>query len=287
MTRAMIFGCLMGLCAAQEEKKETQAVDENRQALVKSLEEFSKVGFKVKGSVKDKSPFGAMMKMSPLAAFEGGYTGSVGADGVIHLDVEVKNGAYELYAQKGKVVQRMTWSGPPVMMGDFPSEVGALLTGIRWLKNLPKDGIVKKADQEVEKTPCHVYQAAFPPALLESKAEGGDNPMANFKMMEVKKIDASFWVGQEDRLPRKIEVKVVKGYSQMVRMQMPGAGDDGEDEKNEGEDDEGGFNMQNMGKMKFTSVYSMTFSEIGKDLAVSIPEEMKKFFKEPAEKDDR
>ena len=250
---------------AQDAKEDAKTV------LTKALEASRKAGgFTVTGKVSREDPFAGMG--GPFGALmgegiEGEFTATVGANGVTTVKVENDNGVYELFRKGAKLVQRQTWTGRQAQAGAFAHEVTSILGLARLLKHLDGAKELKAGDaKKIGDVECVSVKGLFPAALAE---ESGDEGAGTLKLQELKKIEATFWIGKEDRLIRSIEMKLTKGFSSAIRL-PGGGGDDEEEDEEEGQ----GFGM---GKMKFVATYRLTLKGYDPSTNVEVPAELKKF----------
>ncbi len=279
--------------AAQDAEKKTHAEGEAHDLLKAGLEASQKAGgFKVEGRVDQENGMGGM-KIAGLGdgALEGKFTGSVGADGTIAIKLETSKGTYELFKKGGKVVQRQTWTGKQETVGAFAEEITSLLNLARLAKEAGRLKAVRLGEaKQVGGVDCSPLKAKLSNDVIAEEEDDDDSGMPGMKMklFELKKVDATVFVGKEDRLVRRIDVKLSKGPSAMIKMAARGMGGDEEDEEkkdekkkgdeDEDEDDDGG--MPGGAMLKSSTSYSVTIGGYDKELKVAIPEDVKRHFGE-------
>jgi hypothetical protein len=219
-----------------------------------------------------------MVVGAPMLAVgpEGKCSGTVGSDGVSHVKLEKDKNLYEVYRKGSKHVHRQVWKGTQIPAGSFAAETAAALNLGRLSKAAAKSKEVKREEgtKKVNETECVVIKVALTSDLVESdEEEGAAAGGIEFKMFELKRIEARLYFGKDDNLLRKAEYKFVKGFNAMIAGAMPGGG--GGDEEDE-EEDGGG-----MGAIKSsfatTIKLSLTFS---KTAAVSVPDDVKGLLQE-------
>ena len=250
-------------------------VDETKEQLKKGLEASAAAGgFTFTGSVDQDSPFGgaAMAMGAPMLAVgpDGKCSGTLGADGVSHIRLEKDKNVYEMFRKGTKVVHRQVWKGTQIPSGSFASEAAAVLNLARLAKIAAKSKDVKKEEgtKKVGETECVTYKVALSPDLVDSEEESEPAPGGmNFKMFELKKIEGRFYLGKDDNLLKKAEIKFVKGFNAMIAAAMPGGGGDDEDDD---EEDGGG-----MVKTTFSSTFKFTLGAFSKTAAVTVPDDVK------------
>ncbi len=270
--RTLALMAVTAWCAAAASGQDKK--DDAKELLKKALDVSQKAGgVTVSGSVSREDPFGGMGgQFGALMGegIEGDFTATIGANGITTVKVENENGVYELFQKGEKVVQRQTWTGQQIHAGAFAHEVTSILSLARLGKHLDQAKDLKKGDtKKVGDVECVPVRGLFPAALAEEP--GAEGPM-NLKLQELKKIEATIWIGREDHLVRSIEMKLTKGFSSAIR--LPGGGDEDDDE---GDEDEGGGQGFGMGKMKFVSTYRLTLKGYDKTTTVDVPAELKKF----------
>lgn len=265
--------------SAQDEK------GDGKDLLKRALDKSSQAGgLRLEGKVDAESPFEGMgLQLGGMegSGLTGKFTAVVGGNGTLLVKVENDKGSYECFRKKEKIVQRQTWTGKQVQPGDFPHEVSSILAFSRIAKAVDKSKDLKQAgDAKVGEVECVMVKGTLPADVIEEEPEADDAMQGlKFKMWELQKVEVAFYVGKEDGLVRKMEVKLTKGISSMIKMNMPGGG--GGDEEEEDEDDgQGQPGFGNFAKMKTTRTYTCTISGYEKDLEVQLPDDVKKYFQE-------
>ena len=282
MTKAWWVGVAALLLAAglsaQDEK------GDGKELLKRALEKSSGAGgLRLEGKVDAESPFEGMgLQLGGMdgSGLTGKFTAVVGGNGTLLVKVENDKGSYECFKRKDKIVQRQTWTGKQVQAGEFPNEVSSILAFSKLAKSLDKAKDLKEAGEaRVGDVECRIVKGTLPNGVIEEEEEADDaNQAFKFKMWELQKVEATFYVGKSDGLVRKMEVKLTKGISSMIKMNMPGGGGDEDDEDDEDNKGQPGFG--NMAKMKTSRTYTCTISGYEKDLEVQLPDDVKKYFQE-------
>ncbi len=284
MTLIIAVAAVLSLPVTQEDAAESKGL------LRKGLEASVKQGgFTLKGTVDHENPFSAMGVSVPgmsAGDLAGEFTGSVASDGTLALQVKAANGQYELYRKGQKIVQRQTWSGTQPQAGNFAGEATALahLAGI--LKQVEKaQGLKRLPPKKVGEAECDVVVASLPAGLIADTDEGDAGAAFRFKMIELQKVEATFYLARETGLVQRLEVRLTRGLSELIRANIPGAaGDEGEDKKKDDKKkDEGNPGLPgvgNFGAMKFVSSYRISVVKYDPELKVEIPAEVKRHFME-------
>lgn len=267
------------LGASYQDPPASPKSDEAKDLLKKGLETSAAAGgFTFTGSIDQDSPFGgaALAVGGPMLAVgpEGKCTGTLGTDGVSHVRIEKDKNSYDLYRKGSKIVHRQVWKGAQIAPGSFASEAAAALDLARLLKAAAKAKDVKKeADtKKVGDVDCVAIKVALSSDLVEAEEAPAGAGGFEFKMFELKRIDATFYFGKDDNLLRKAEYKFVKGLNAMIAGAMPGGG--GGDEDEEGEDGGG------MVKSSFATTFKITLGAFSKTAAVTVPDDVKELLKD-------
>ena len=246
--------------------------DEAKELLKKGLETSAAAGgFTFTGSVDQDSPFGGagMAMAGPMLSVgpQGKCTGTLGADGVAHVRLEKDKNIYELYRKGSKVVHRQVWKGAQAASGSFASEAGAALDLAKLAKAAAKSKDVKMEAEtkKVGDVDCVSIKTGLSADIVESEEAPAGGAGFEFKMFELKKIEATFYFGKDDHLLKKAEIKFVKGFNAMIAGAMPGGGGDDDD------DEDGG----GMVKSSFATTFKFTLGAFSKTAAVAVPDDVK------------
>jgi len=252
--------------------------DEAKDLLKKGLETSAAAGgFTFTGSIDQDSPFGgaAMAIGGPMLAVgpDGKCTGTLGADGVTHVRIEKDKNVYDLFRKGSKIVHRQVWKGTQIASGSFASEAAAALDLAKLVKAAAKSKDVKRDGdtKKVGDVDCVAIKVALSSDLVETEEAPAGGAGFDFKMFELKRIDATFYFGKDDHILRKAEYKFVKGLNAMIAGAMPGGGGD-EDE--DGEDGGGGM------KKSFATTFKITLGAFSKTAAVTMPDDVKELLKD-------
>lgn len=250
-------------------------VEDAKELLKKGLETSAAAGgFTFTGSVDQDSPFGgaAMAIGAPVLAVgpEGKCSGTLGADGVSHIRIEKDKNVYELYRKGSKTVHRQVWKGTQVASGNFASEAVAALDLAKLAKAGSKSKDVKKEEgtKKVGEVECTVVKATLSPDIVEEAAAGAGG--FDFKMLELKRVEARFYFGRDDHLLRKAEFKFVKGFNAMIAGALPGGGGGGDEDE-----DEDGGGAGGVVKSSFSTTLKLTLGAFSKTAAVTVPDDVK------------
>ncbi|HZL71659.1 MAG TPA: hypothetical protein VFC86_04310 [Planctomycetota bacterium] len=254
--------------------------DEAKDLLKKGLETSAAAGgFTFTGSVDQESPFGGagMAMGGPMLSVgpQGKCTGTLGTDGVAHVRIEKDKNIYELYRKGSKVVHRQVWKGSQAASGSFASEAGAALDLARLAKAAAKSKDVKQEAEtkKVGDVDCVAIKTGLSADLVEAEEAPAGAAGFEFKMFELKKIEATFYFGKDDHLLRKAEFKFVKGFNAMIAGAIPGGG--GGDDDDDDEDGGGG-----MVKTSFATTFKFTLGAFSKTAAVAAPDDVKELLKD-------
>ncbi len=269
--------------AVAQDAPEAPKVDDAKEILKKGLEASSAAGgFTFTGSVDQESPFGgvAMAMGAPGLATgpEGKFSGTLGSDGVVHVRVEKDKNVYEIYRKGSKIVHRHVWKGAQIASGSFASEAAAALDLVKLAKAAGKSKDVKKEEgvKKVGDVECVAIRATLTSDIVDSEGDSAEGAEGfSFKMFELKRVEATFYLGKDDRLLRKAEFKFVKGFNAAIAMAVPGGGRGGGDEDEEDED--GGKGPM---KSSFATTFKMTLGAFSKTAAVSVPDDVKELLKD-------
>lgn len=263
--------------AAFQDPPATPKPDEAKELLKKGLETSAAAGgFTFTGSVDQDSPFGGagaamagpMLSVGP----QGKCTGTLGADGVAHVRIEKDKNIYELYRKGPKVVHRQVWKGSQAASGSFASEAGAALDLAKLAKAAAKSKDVKMEAEtkKVGEVDCVSIKTGLSADLVEAEeAPAAGAAGFEFKMFELKRIEATFYFGKDDHLLKKAEIKFVKGFNAMIAGAMPGGGGDDDDDD---DDEDGGGGMV---KSSFATTFKFTLGAFSKTAAVAVPDDVK------------
>ena len=198
-----------------------QGNTEARDLLNAALEASQKAGgYSATGKIDREDPLQGMgMQLGGMMGdgIDGAFTATVAANGVMTVKVENEHGIYECFRKGAKAVQRQTWTGKQVQAGSFSSEAGALLSLSGFQRQLDKAKELKKGDsKKIGDVECLSVRGLFPAAMVEEPAVA-DGPIT-FKFQELRKVEATFWFGKDDRLVRQIEMKLTKGFPRSIRI---------------------------------------------------------------------
>lgn len=276
---AGLVAALATFAVAQDEPK----ADDAKEFLKKGLEASSAAGgFTFTGSVDQESPFGgaAMAIGAPGLATgpEGKFSGTLGSDGVVHVRVEKDKNVYEIYRKGSKIVHRQVWKGAQIASGSFASEAAAALDLVKLAKAASKSKEVRKEEgvKKVGDVECVAIKATLTSDIVDSEADSAEGAEGfSFKMFELKRVEATFYLGKDDRLLRKAEFKFVKGFNAAIAMAVPGGGGGGGDEDDDDEDGgKGGM------KSSFATSFKLTLGAFSKTAAVAVPDDVKGLLQE-------
>jgi hypothetical protein len=271
---AAAFGiALLGTGAAfQDAPPAAAAPSDAKELLKKGLEASVEAGgFTFTGSVDQDSPFaGAAMAIgAPMLSVgpDGRVSGTLGADGLAHVRIEKDKNVYEIFRKGSKIVNRQVWKGTQMASGSFASEAGAVLNLARLAKagGKAKDAKKEEGTKKGGDVECVVIRATLSTDIIDDESEPAVAGF-DFKMFELKRIESKFYLGKDDNLLRKVELKFVKGFNAMIAGAMPGGGGDEE----EGEEDEGA-----PVKKSFSTTIKLTLGAYSKTAAVTVPEDVK------------
>lgn len=277
-----IAAMVMALALAQDPGK-TEAQDDAKGTLKAGLEASTKAGgFTFSGRLdQDNAMGGVKIPGFGDGNLEGKFSGTVAANGTLHLKLETDKGVYELWRKGDKIVQRQTWVGKQDMVGEFPHEVTAVLSLSSLLKHVDKMKEIRAGDKKaVDGVDCTAVKAKLPTSYVPEEDDDSGMPI-KMKIWELKKVESTVYVDR-DGLVRRIDMVLSKGLSSMIRMAGAPGGDEEEDDgkkkekdKDKDEDDEGGP-IPGMGAMKMSATYSVTIGKYDAGAKVEVPEDVKR-----------
>src|SRR5262245_25860203 len=268
---------LMSMAGASFQDPPAPPAEDPKEIMKKGLEASAAAGgFTFTGAVDQDSPLAgaAMVVGAPMLAVgpEGKCSGTVGSDGVSHVKLEKDKNTYEVYRKGSKHVHRQVWKGTQIPAGGFAAETAAALNLGRLAKAAAKSKDVKREEgtKKVDETECVVINVGLAADLVESDDEGGAAAGGfEFKMFELKRIEARLFFGKDDHLLKKAEFKFVKGFNAMIAAAVPGGGGGDDDEE---DDDDGGGMGGIKSSFSTTIKLNLTFS---KTAAVTVPDDVK------------
>jgi len=208
------------LAPASGQEKHSTGPDEARKAVVAALEQSkAKGGVLLKGHLDKKRPSeiemgGIVLDVSTGPEVQGDFTARLGKSGCAAVTFATEKVRYELFCLAGKKVHRLSWSEGGVPM---PAEIAFDLSRLlRWdlvVKHLAeKKDFMELTDSTVDGVKCRVVKGALASALLARPEKGGADEKDDPWDWEVGSISGIFHVGREDKLIRRMEIKVTRQF---------------------------------------------------------------------------
>ena len=266
------------LCAVGASAQEESAGDA-KEILKKGLETSAAAGgFTFTGSVDQESPFGGVMVVgggpSMSIGPEGKCTGTLGADGMVHVRLEKDKNSFELFKKGSKSVHKQVWKGQQIPAGTFAAEAAAAFDLAKLAKAAAKSKDAKReaGDKKVGETDCVAIKVTLTADIVEPE-ESPEGAAMEFKMFELKRVEATLYFGKDDNLLRQAEFKFVKGFNAAIAMAGGAGGGDDEDEDDE---DGGGMGI----KSSFSTTFKLTPGAYSKTSAVTVPDDVKGLLKD-------
>ncbi len=264
MRRIGWFGAMVAVLGAS-----ASAQEDLRETMRKGLEASARGGaLRIEGEATSESPLGRWRVQLP--GWEGGIEGSfkvaIGTNGAMVVKVEDEKGSTEVFKKGDRLVQRQTWVGRRSGTGGFAREVTSIAMPANLLRHLDGAKEFKSlGERRIGDVDCRGVQAVFPVGLISQEKDEALHWLP--QLFELGKVQLVVWLGKEDSRVRRIECKLSKGVTPMLRL-GPTWGEE------EGEGEEG------LGFRSFTNSYTLTITAYEPDVEVKFPPEIAKLFQE-------